>query len=102
MNTNLHAFRITSAFKGIVEKLSLLPSTERACWGITSMDNVETIVRAFEYYMKNCEAGQEQASYEGFRQFIIGRADRLAKIYEQRAKYRALDDHAIEDEKEAA
>ena len=53
---------------------------------------METVVRSFEYYARICEAGDELPTTEGFRRFIIGRADALVRTREERAKFNLLDD----------
>ena len=87
----LEIYFMTYAFERLVDSVSLLPEEKRCCWGITDTECVETVVRSFEYYARICEAGDELPTTEGFRRFIIGRADALVRTREARAKFNLLD-----------
>lgn len=88
----LEIYLMTYAFERLVDTVSLLPEEKRCSWGITDTERVETVVRSFEYYARICEAGDELPTAEGFRRFIIGRADALVRTREERAKFNLLDD----------
>lgn len=99
----VNTYLMTSAFEQLVDTVSRLPEEKRCCWGITDSDCVITIVRSFEYYARICAAGNETPTTDGFRSFIIGRANALARSQAARKKFERLDDLAIEeDEQEAA
>lgn len=98
----VNTYLMTSAFEQLVDTVSRLPEEKRYCWGITDSDCVITIVRSFEYYARICAAGNETPTTEGFRSFIIGRANNLAHSQTARKRFERLDDLAIEDEAEAA